>query len=485
MATTPTYAFNLPTVGGDINTWGTLLNSNWTNLDNRLNGTTALTGTRIADAVFTGTTSMGSADINGGTIDGTVIGGTVAAAGTFTALTSTGIDDNAAATAVTIDASGNVGIGTSTPDELLELSANTGAAIKITSTDVSLLTGETIGSIKFESNDSSGVPPHTSGQIDVIAEDDFGRGAMAFSTGRNLDFQEAMRIDASGNVLVGTTDLSVVSSSTSGITLRGPLGLLGASRDSNESANFNRYGTDGDVVKFRKDGTTVGSIGAISGDVYMANNTRGFKINAGGNNVTPADGAGGSLDNVMDLGASSNRWDDIFATNGTIQTSDRNEKQDIASLAPTEMLVGARLSKGFKNFKWKDSVAEKGAAARTHSGAIAQDVQDAFTAEGLDAGDYSMFTSATWWTHDVDVPAVEAVAEVVDEEGNVVTEAVEAVAAYTRTDTYDTEAEVPVGATERTRLGVRYPELLSFVAAYNEQRFTALEDRITALEATT
>ena len=63
MATTPTYAFNLPTVGGDINTWGTLLNANWTNLDNRLDGTTALTGTRIADAVFTGTTTLESVGV--------------------------------------------------------------------------------------------------------------------------------------------------------------------------------------------------------------------------------------------------------------------------------------------------------------------------------------------------------------------------------------------------------------------------------------
>jgi hypothetical protein len=94
-----------------------------------------------------------------------------------------------------------------------------------------------------------------------------------------------------------------------------------------------------------------------------------------------------------------------------------------------------------------------------------------------------MFSSDTWWTHDVDVPAVEAVAEVVDEDGVVVTEAVEAVAAYTRTDTYDTEDEAPVGAVSKTRLGVRYPELLSFVAAYNEQRFASIEARLTALEA--
>jgi len=81
----------------------------------------------------------------------------------------------------------------------------------------------------------------------------------------------------------------------------------------------------------------------------------------------------------------------------------------------------------------------------------------------LDAGRYAMFMSNTWWEHDVEVPAVEAVAEVLDDDGNVVTEAVEAVDAYTRTDTYDTQEEAPEGATERTRLGVRYSELLAFI----------------------
>ena len=40
MATT-NYSWNLPTVGGSENTWGTQLNSNWTALDTLLGGTNA------------------------------------------------------------------------------------------------------------------------------------------------------------------------------------------------------------------------------------------------------------------------------------------------------------------------------------------------------------------------------------------------------------------------------------------------------------
>ena len=86
-----------------------------------------------------------------------------------------------------------------------------------------------------------------------------------------------------------------------------------------------------------------------------------------------------------------------------------------------------------------------------------------------------MFTSGSWWEHDVEVAAVEA--------DDTVEPAVEAADAYTRTDTYTIESEAPSGATKHTRLGIRYSELLSFLAAYNEQRFAAIETRLTALEA--
>ena len=246
---------------------------------------------------------------------------------------------------------------------------------------------------------------------------------------------------------------------------------------------LNRLSSDGDIAVFAKAGTTVGSIGTVSSSLYIASpsgDQTGLRFS--NNVVHPCGTSGSPKDNAIDLGYASARFDDIFATNGTIQTSDRNEKQDIASLTSAEMLVAKRISALFKTFRWRDKVAAKGNDARTHTGIIAQDVQAAFTAESLDAGDYSLFISSTWWEYDVEVPAVEAVAEVTDEDGNVTTEAVEAQDAYTRTDIYDTEDEAPEGATSKTRMGIRYPELLSFVAAYNEQRFAAIETRLTALE---
>ena len=170
---------------------------------------------------------------------------------------------------------------------------------------------------------------------------------------------------------------------------------------------------------------------------------------------------GGSIrsdtDNYADLGGGSFRWDDVYATNGTINTSDRNDKQDIEELSEAEQRVAVACKGLLRKFRWKDAVADKGDDARIHFGIIAQDLQAAFEAEGLDAGRYAMFTSNTWWEIQEELPAIP---QEVDEEGNIIAEGRPA---HTRTSVYETAEEAPESATERTRLGVRYSELLAFI----------------------
>lgn len=187
--------------------------------------------------------------------------------------------------------------------------------------------------------------------------------------------------------------------------------------------------------------------------------------------VVPCTSVGQFYDNALDLGSSSARWDDVYATNGTIQTSDRNEKQNIEELSDAERRAAVAAKGLMRKFKWKDAVEEKGDNARTHFGIIAQDLEDAFTAEGLDAADYGLFTSNTWWEHTVEIPAVAAVEAkeaVFDEDGYLVTAEVKgspASEAYTKVDCYETEEEAPEGAVHKTRRGVRYNELLAFIIA--------------------
>jgi hypothetical protein len=286
-----------------------------------------------------------------------------------------------------------------------------------------------------------------------------------------------MTLDSSGNLLVGTTDNTVYNNSGSGtgINLQN-FGNIAVARDGNDCMVLNRLNSDGHIAVFNKNGTTVGNIGVYTDRIYLSVPGHGIALDASGNSVLPSTETGATLDNTVDLGASSGRYDDIYATNPTIQTSDANEKQQIASLTDAEITAAKAISKLFKTFKWNDKVAEKGDAARTHAGVIAQDVQQAMTNAGLDAGNYAFFISSTWWETQTEVPAVD---EVVDEDGNVITEAKEA---YTRIDTYATLEEAPEGATERTRLGIRYPELLAFIGAATEQRLASIEARLDALE---
>jgi len=429
-------------------------------------------GTR---AVLLSTTA---ADVTG---DMTVAGDATVS-GAFTSL---GIDDNATSTAITIDASENVGIGTDSPSYPVSVQANSSAKALL----ILGRSSDDIGEIAFRENDNSTVL----GELQYRQDHAILRhrvGYLSFATGGT---SERMKIDASGNLLLGKTAVGLANS---GVELRE--GAASGFTRNSTVMDLNRTGGDGEIMRFRKDGSTVGRIGSNGSRPYFYGGS-GIKMGLGG--VQPCNSNGSNSDNDQDLGSATVRWDDVYATNGTIQTSDRNEKQQVAALTTAEITAAKAISAGFKTFKWNDSVAEKGAEARTHSGVIAQEVEQALTDAGLDAGDYAFFISNTWWETHTEVPAVEAVEAayedvvipaVLDADGNeleaerteqrLVTEAVEAKEAYTRTDTYHTLAEAPEGATERTRKGIRYPQLLAFVGAATEQRLASIETRLAALE---
>ena len=160
---------------------------------------------------------------------------------------------------------------------------------------------------------------------------------------------DSVSIDASGNLLVGGTNTSPATNSSSttadneaALNADGRFQFAGyeASAGFGAVGYFNRTGTDGPALSIRKNGTTVGSIGSVGGSsIYIDGgaNKSGFRFDS--DSILPFTN-GGLVDNSLDMGNVSWRFDDIYATNGTIQTSDAREKENIASLTPAQMEIG-------------------------------------------------------------------------------------------------------------------------------------------------
>ena len=94
-------------------------------------------------------------------------------------------------------------------------------------------------------------------------------------------------------------------------------------------------------------------------------------------------------DNTYDLGNGSNRFDDVFATNGTIQTSDASQKSGIS--LPADALLEAVAATPIELWQWNESIAAKGDAARWHTGMVMQKFVKECEDRGVDPAEYGAF----------------------------------------------------------------------------------------------
>ena len=97
-------------------------------------------------------------------------------------------------------------------------------------------------------------------------------------------YTHAMRIDASGNVLVGTTNADPAANNVDGCRFTATLGLQASS---NGGTSFNRTASNGTAVSLRRAGVTVGTI-SVTGSATAYNTSSDYRLKE---NITPVQGA--------------------------------------------------------------------------------------------------------------------------------------------------------------------------------------------------
>ena len=225
---------------------------------------------------------------------------------------------------------------------------------------------------------------------------------------------ERMRIDSAGNVGIATSSpLNVfdtqfsASAHTSGISITnqqnggwGSALAFNSSRSDDSSIKTaarvrtegaEAWGADSTtssnlIFETRSDNTLAERMRLLAGGgLGVGTTTVTYTLQVDGTSIMGAQYNAGAVmpltDNTYDLGHSSYRWDDIYATNNTIQTSDKNLKDNI-----TESDLGLSFIKELKpvSYKWKDKT-------RTHYGLIAQDVETVLSDISKPTSDFAGF----------------------------------------------------------------------------------------------
>ena len=195
---------------------------------------------------------------------------------------------------VRVDSSGNVGIGTASPNKILD----------IRSTDPIIQTVDTGDSDAVARIDAN------AGWLQLLADNN------NTLSGTNITFSvdgsEKARLDSSGDLLIGKTSIST---NAVGVALT-RLGLGAFTRSSDAPIIANRTTSDGDVILIRKDNSTVGNIGVNSDRVYLTNANEGIAIDDSLNEIFPCNNFGNTLDDTITLGGSGRRFKNLFLSSG-------------------------------------------------------------------------------------------------------------------------------------------------------------------------
>jgi len=256
----------------------------------------------LADGLFLQTYGANGTTAGGFVQDASIIGSGTGASGGLSIMTRANADMRFYTNGHTnermrIDSSGNVGIGTSSPQDTgvgysnLTINGTTGGVIDLTDDDVR------VGSFFNTANDVS-----------------LGNFTATGFLGFRTNSTERMRIDSSGNLLVGHTAESTWDANNSAI-LRAS-GVATFTSTATPPLYANRLTSDGDIAVFRKDGSTVGSIGVDNTDnLTISGNSGHCGLNFSTDDVNPYKN-GAYTNGTTNLGSNTTRFKDLYLSGG-------------------------------------------------------------------------------------------------------------------------------------------------------------------------
>lgn len=205
-------------------------------------------------------------------------------------------------------------------------------------------------------------------------------------------------------------------------------------------------GNESEVVIQR---TTTGSVSLRSSNALVFNNGTEnlFSVSALGSAQTKA-AVACMTDNTSSCGLPAQRWTNVYAASGSINTSDEETKTDIEPIPESVFKAWGKVE--FMQYRFKDAIKLKGeGAARLHFGVIAQRVKEAFESEGLDPFAYGLLCHDEWGDEFESVMGVREI----EVEGETI---------YEEYDTGETRLVTAAGS----RYGIRYEEALVLECAY-------------------
>jgi trimeric autotransporter adhesin len=278
---TNTTGFNNVAVGRDalrVNT--TASNNTAVGYDSLAANTTASNNTAVGyNALTANTTGTKNVCIGYGAGDAITTGSNNTIIGDYagtTAMADTIVLASGTTERLRIDSSGKVGIGTTSPSEELTIRA-------------------AVPKIQIEDSDGTnqyGQFYHSAGSTVILVRNDTSDGTIIFQKYDGTTTDETMRIDSSGNVLVGTTTTD--RTADAGLNID-PVGFLDVSRTSNLAARFTRLVDTGNIVLFRQAATTVGSI-SVTGSATAYNTSSDYRLKE---NIADAEDAGDKIDAIQ------------------------------------------------------------------------------------------------------------------------------------------------------------------------------------------